>query len=187
MRSGGSPRRCSWSTATRTASRPRTPPSSSRCSAAACATPGGTAPDGRRPGWPSCPGAPTTTSPRAPSSRWSSTGSSADRVPGCCRRTRSAETMRHDRELPHRPRSEEHTSELQSRQYLVCRLLLEKKKTQDNGHFESLRDLSLVDLMLHDLVRVRPLPDAIRRHLIYLAHIRHFLFNILVCISPIFL
>src|SRR3712207_7263648 len=29
------------------------------------------------------------------------------------------------------PRSEEHTSELQSRQYLVCRLLLEKKKTQE--------------------------------------------------------
>src|SRR3712207_7925273 len=28
-----------------------------------------------------------------------------------------------------RSRSEEHTSELQSRQYLVCRLLLEKKKT----------------------------------------------------------
>src|SRR3712207_8951554 len=27
-------------------------------------------------------------------------------------------------------RSEEHTSELQSRQYLVCRLLLEKKKTE---------------------------------------------------------
>src|SRR3712207_8821645 len=27
----------------------------------------------------------------------------------------------------HHPRSEEHTSELQSRQYLVCRLLLEKK------------------------------------------------------------
>src|SRR3712207_6847299 len=32
-------------------------------------------------------------------------------------------------------RSEEHTSELQSRQYLVCRLLLEKKKTQ--YHFSS--------------------------------------------------
>src|SRR3712207_8776977 len=31
-----------------------------------------------------------------------------------------------------RPRSEEHTSELQSRQYLVCRLLLEKKKKQTN-------------------------------------------------------
>src|SRR3712207_7561359 len=34
-------------------------------------------------------------------------------------------------------RSEEHTSELQSRQYLVCRLLLEKKKTT--------RKTSLVD------------------------------------------
>src|SRR5258707_10387833 len=33
-----------------------------------------------------------------------------------------------------RDRSEEHTSELQSRQYLVCRLLLEKKKkTSDEG------------------------------------------------------
>src|SRR5258707_9610896 len=30
----------------------------------------------------------------------------------------------------HFGRSEEHTSELQSRQYLVCRLLLEKKKKQ---------------------------------------------------------
>src|SRR3712207_8652448 len=30
--------------------------------------------------------------------------------------------------LAEMPRSEEHTSELQSRQYLVCRLLLEKKK-----------------------------------------------------------
>src|SRR5476651_1468393 len=29
-------------------------------------------------------------------------------------------------------RSEEHTSELQSRQYLVCRLLLENKKTKTN-------------------------------------------------------
>src|SRR3712207_7098876 len=33
-------------------------------------------------------------------------------------------------EAAHRPRSEEHTSELQSRQYLVCRLLLEKKKNK---------------------------------------------------------
>src|SRR3712207_8707893 len=30
-------------------------------------------------------------------------------------------------------RSEEHTSELQSRQYLVCRLLLEKKKNTSNS------------------------------------------------------
>src|SRR3712207_7991714 len=34
----------------------------------------------------------------------------------------------HDAALPRVQRSEEHTSELQSRQYLVCRLLLEKKK-----------------------------------------------------------
>src|SRR3712207_7047335 len=31
-----------------------------------------------------------------------------------------------------RARSEEHTSELQSRQYLVCRLLLEKKKNDNH-------------------------------------------------------
>src|SRR3712207_7180351 len=43
------------------------------------------------------------------------------------RRAAAAERPRlHD----HPPRSEEHTSELQSRQYLVCRLLLEKKKTK---------------------------------------------------------
>src|SRR3712207_8336370 len=43
--------------------------------------------------------------------------------------------------LPHAPgghllvlaRSEEHTSELQSRQYLVCRLLLEKKKNKQTA------------------------------------------------------
>src|SRR3712207_8871461 len=34
-----------------------------------------------------------------------------------------------DRDREAGRRSEEHTSELQSRQYLVCRLLLEKKKT----------------------------------------------------------
>src|SRR3712207_7260745 len=34
----------------------------------------------------------------------------------------------HRRGVARRLRSEEHTSELQSRQYLVCRLLLEKKK-----------------------------------------------------------
>src|SRR3712207_8598404 len=35
-------------------------------------------------------------------------------------------------EQAHAPRSEEHTSELQSRQYLVCRLLLENKKIHVN-------------------------------------------------------
>src|SRR3712207_7189724 len=37
-------------------------------------------------------------------------------------------------------RSEEHTSELQSRQYLVCRLLLEKKK-QSNVDLDATRPL----------------------------------------------
>src|SRR3712207_7161739 len=36
-------------------------------------------------------------------------------------------------------RSEEHTSELQSRQYLVCRLLLEKKHRRTSGRGHSLR------------------------------------------------
>src|SRR5437762_9080709 len=35
-----------------------------------------------------------------------------------------------------RPRSEEHTSELQSPMYLVCRLLLEKKKTPKHDQFD---------------------------------------------------
>src|SRR3712207_8946424 len=40
-------------------------------------------------------------------------------------------------------RSEEHTSELQSRQYLVCRLLLEKKKTIKYSINSSSRILSV--------------------------------------------
>src|SRR5690606_40505711 len=36
------------------------------------------------------------------------------------------------------PRSEEHTSELQSRENLVCRLLLEKKKTTDHTRVRAL-------------------------------------------------
>src|SRR3712207_7499543 len=38
-----------------------------------------------------------------------------------------------------RRRSEEHTSELQSRQYLVCRLLLEKKKHNTTSHHPTIR------------------------------------------------
>src|SRR3712207_7299976 len=41
---------------------------------------------------------------------------------------RSRGHVRDDERGAPRGRSEEHTSELQSRQYLVCRLLLEKKK-----------------------------------------------------------
>src|SRR3712207_8751330 len=39
-------------------------------------------------------------------------------------------------------RSEEHTSELQSRQYLVCRLLLEKKKKKSPRTLLSRRDIT---------------------------------------------
>src|SRR3712207_9456569 len=48
------------------------------------------------------------------------------RVAGRTRPVGSARRPVADGRRPHR--SEEHTSELQSRQYLVCRLLLEKKK-----------------------------------------------------------
>src|SRR5689334_24677488 len=49
------------------------------------------------------------------------------------------------RELRREPRSEEHTSELQSQFHLVCRLLLEKKKKKTN---RMKSDLS----QLHELV-----------------------------------
>src|SRR5258707_5365447 len=41
-------------------------------------------------------------------------------------------------------RSEEHTSELQSRQYLVCRLLLEKKKKNNELVFAARNHLDYV-------------------------------------------
>src|SRR5437870_13061774 len=44
------------------------------------------------------------------------------------RRARGARQRARRRPLRDRSRSEEHTSELQSRGHLVCRLLLEKKK-----------------------------------------------------------
>src|SRR2546422_7102225 len=47
--------------------------------------------------------------------------------PAHARRPRAA-GRRHARTAGNPPRSEEHTSELQSRLHLVCRLLLEKKK-----------------------------------------------------------
>src|SRR2546428_7909907 len=50
------------------------------------------------------------------------------RAPGGRRRTRRAAPRPHARAPATRSRSEEHTSELQSRSDLVCRLLLEKKK-----------------------------------------------------------
>src|SRR3712207_7741211 len=45
------------------------------------------------------------------------------------------------RVVARRARSEEHTSELQSRQYLVCRLLLEKKKKEIDEYQDTLTRL----------------------------------------------
>src|SRR3712207_7559905 len=58
---------------------------------------------------------------------------------GCARQSAVCLVERRDRALGRGDgardrRSEEHTSELQSRQYLVCRLLLEKKKNTKQRH-----------------------------------------------------
>src|SRR3712207_8319495 len=63
-----------------------------------------------RAGWRSAPGDPTRTVPPVPRTTF--------HVCASCSKSRS----------------EEHTSELQSRQYLVCRLLLEKKKISITIH-----------------------------------------------------
>src|SRR5438445_751376 len=57
---------------------------------------------------------------------------SAAAVQGVDPRIRRGRQRRGDRERD--ARSEEHTSELQSRQYIVCRLLLEKKNTKNEKH-----------------------------------------------------
>src|SRR5437870_11103367 len=59
------------------------------------------------------------------------TASSPDQGRAPTRRTRSSSRdHRYDRRVRGDHRSEEHTSELQSRGHLVCRLLLEKKKVE---------------------------------------------------------
>src|SRR3712207_7066246 len=52
------------------------------------------------------------------------------RTPGCRNHAAASLAAHHEGMHRHGERSEEHTSELQSRQYLVCRLLLEKKKNK---------------------------------------------------------
>src|SRR3989442_3642392 len=48
------------------------------------------------------------------------------------------------RRLARQPRSEEHTSELQSRPHLVCRLLLEKKKNTTTYFVSSVHAVTLL-------------------------------------------
>src|SRR5437879_12017267 len=52
---------------------------------------------------------------------------------------RAAEPL--DGRLPAAARSEEHTSELQSPMYLVCRLLLEKKKKKKNKNYKNQKEV----------------------------------------------
>src|SRR3712207_8972585 len=64
---------------------------------------------------------------RSRTSRCASSAPAPARSPSASRRSRESA-----RTAPSSAgRSEEHTSELQSRQYLVCRLLLEKKKKKN--------------------------------------------------------
>src|SRR5436309_5209818 len=56
-------------------------------------------------------------------------------------------------------RSEEHTSELQSRENLVCRLLLEKKKKNKNTKHSPKKDKKET----HNLLE----PDTMREHIVY--------------------
>src|SRR2546422_1082571 len=55
------------------------------------------------------------------------------------RRNDDGEELQDDRGGDVRHRSEEHTSELQSRLHLVCRLLLEKKKKTKNYNEENIK------------------------------------------------
>src|SRR3712207_8120066 len=70
--------------------------------------------------------------PAARAARWkASTVARSGLANATCRGAEIGRSEIQKSGLPSWPkRSEEHTSELQSRQYLVCRLLLEKKKTQ---------------------------------------------------------
>src|SRR5258707_4484351 len=67
------------------------------------------------------------------------------------------------RERPRRPpwpspRSEEHTSELQSRQYLVCRLLLEKHNPHNAPSFATSTTSSLDTLTIISIGLYTPRP-----------------------------
>src|SRR2546429_1162204 len=67
------------------------------------------------------------------------------------------------------PRSEEHTSELQSRLHLVCRLLLEKKKTAHRALRPPVLLPAVVDVLtqpLDPVLALECLRSPLRRHLL---------------------
>src|SRR3989441_9542547 len=76
-------------------------------------------------------------------------------------RSHRAQTRRQgprDHDPGHGPRSEEHTSELQSLAYLVCRLLLEKKKKKQTNDDKVQKQRSNIetDETVHTTTRPRP-------------------------------
>src|SRR3712207_8212669 len=85
----------------------------------------------------------TTLFPISPCCRRSSSGRRSRRSAWATSATSRPHTSR-GRASAARTRSEEHTSELQSRQYLVCRLLLEKKKKKILQHVTDVYKLSHV-------------------------------------------
>src|SRR5438552_7226345 len=71
--------------------------------------------------------------------RSSATSMSCSTAPGSCSTAPFSTPRRRTGTWASRSRSEEHTSELQSPDHLVCRLLLEKKKEEEEakgGHIE---------------------------------------------------
>src|SRR2546429_127320 len=81
-------------------------------------------------------------------------GMPGDRPRPLCRRPRTLGQLR----------SEEHTSELQSRLHLVCRLLLEKKKNHNNTSPPVSRNSNNINTSLsvfYNMVSIRPTRDRI--------------------------
>src|SRR5947209_17290659 len=72
-----------------------------------------------------------------------------DTAPDVVERTSAVRLARVDGAIAFK-RSEEHTSELQSRQYLVCRLLLEKKKNR----LDYIRNMWQFALLCHVLLEL---------------------------------
>src|SRR2546422_7245484 len=78
-----------------------------------------------------------------------SSSSSCPKGSSGCRRTIpiSAMRVRNSTSITQaRPRSEEHTSELQSRLHLVCRLLLEKKKKKTTNNQNVIKHTNYIEL-----------------------------------------
>src|SRR3712207_7146880 len=79
----------------------------------------------------------------------------------CSRRRRGVRRARQRWPLSLIGRSEEHTSELQSRQYLVCRLLLEKKKKPSHlRHYRA--------LLLRSTPPLSTTPSTYTKHVLHL-------------------